>query len=157
APRHGGDVLEAVARPRRGAKAEMSDHVEHDWNSLEYVDRWIARDRARDAMRRPVLQVMLKAAPFAADAALDVLDIAGGYGAVTDEVLRAFPNARVTLHDFSAPMLQRAGERFAASGARVRCAQADLSDPGWTKAVGGPFDLAVSAIAIHNLREMPVM
>ena len=30
----------------------------------------------------------------------------------------------------------------------------DLRDPRWTDGVGGPFDLAVSAIAIHNLRDL---
>jgi hypothetical protein len=27
----------------------------------------------------------------------------------------------------------------------------DLTDPAWAKEVGGPFDLAVSAIVLHNL------
>src|SRR6516165_6497365 len=30
----------------------------------------------------------------------------------------------------------------------------DLSDPSWPRAVQGPFDLAVSAIALHNLRDL---
>ena len=34
---------------------------------------------------------------------------------------------------------------------------ADLRDPAWTDAVGGPFDLAVSAIAIHNLRRLDLI
>ena len=29
--------------------------------------------------------------------------------------------------------------------------------PAWTRSVGGPFDLAVSGIAIHNLHEMPAI
>jgi hypothetical protein len=31
---------------------------------------------------------------------------------------------------------------------------ADLTDPAWSQQVGGPFDLIVSAIAIHNLRSL---
>ena len=34
---------------------------------------------------------------------------------------------------------------------------ADLSDPSWVQAVGGPFDGVVSAIAIHNLRDPDVI
>src|SRR5205085_63033 len=30
----------------------------------------------------------------------------------------------------------------------------DLQDAGWAKQVGGPFDLVVSGIAIHNLENM---
>jgi hypothetical protein len=39
----------------------------------------------------------------------------------------------------------------------VRYAEGDLRDPRWTAAVGGPFDLAVSAIAIHNLRDLDLI
>ena len=65
--------------------------MHHDWHSAEYVADWIAHDVARDPERRPRLQQMLAAAPFARDAAIEVLDVGGGYGAVTEEVLKAFP------------------------------------------------------------------
>ena len=35
--------------------------------------------------------------------------------------------------------------------------QCDLSDPTWPQKVGGPFDLAVSGIAIHNLKNLAAM
>jgi len=126
------------------------DH--HDWHSTGYVSEWIARDLSRDEERRLRLRQMLAAVPFAADAAIAVLDVGGGYGVVTEEVLRAFTHARVTLQDYSQPMLDRARQRLAAHGEQVKYAAGDLRDPTWTDAVGGPFDLAVSAIAIHNLR-----
>jgi ubiquinone/menaquinone biosynthesis C-methylase UbiE len=126
---------------------------EHDWHSPDYVHAWITRDVTRDAERRLRLQAMLAHAPFARDAAVAVLDVGGGYGVVTEEVLRAFPAARVTLQDYSAPMLAEARTRLAAFAGRVDYVVADLFDPGWTQQVGGPFDLAVSAIAIHNLRD----
>lgn len=127
------------------------DH--HDWHSPGYVAEWIARDLTRDEERRLRLRQMLAAAPFPADAEIAVLDVGGGYGVVSEEVLRAFPRARVTLQDYSPPMLDQARERLAAFSGRVEYALGDLRDPAWTAAVGGPFDLAVSAIAIHNLRD----
>jgi len=127
--------------------------MHHDWHSAEYVADWIAHDMARDPERRPRLQQMLAAAPFARDAAIEVLDVGGGYGAVTEEVLKAFPKARVTLQDYSQPMLAAAGRRLAGHATQLRYVTADLTDPAWPQAVGGPFDLAVSAIALHNLRE----
>jgi SAM-dependent methyltransferase len=36
--------------------------------------------------------------------------------------------------------------------ARMRYVLADLTDTEWPAKVGGPFDLATSGIAIHNLR-----
>ena len=127
------------------------DH--HDWHSPNYVEEWITRDLTRDEERRERLRQMLAAAPWAADAEIAVIDVGGGYGVVTEEALRAFPRAHVTLQDYSQPMLDEARQRLARYGDRVRYAVGDLRYPNWTAAAGGPFDLAVSAIAIHNLRE----
>ena len=129
---------------------------EHDWHSSEYVDWWITRDQGRDAERRQRLQAMLAHADAPANAEFSVIDIGGGYGVVTEEVVAAFPHARVTLQDYSQPMLEVARQRLAAQSGRITYVLADLLDPGWVDRVmslgGGPFDLAVSAIAIHNLR-----
>ena len=125
----------------------------HDWHSTDYVAEWITRDAARDPERRPLLRQMLSIAPFPCDAELEVLDVGAGYGAVSEEALHAFPAARVTLQDYSPPMLDRARERLAERSDNLRYALCDLVDPSWPKQVGGPFDLAVSAIALHNLRD----
>lgn len=133
------------------SEAVRVDH--HDWHSPGYVHEWIARDLTRDEERRQRLRAMLRAAPVAADAEIAVIDVGGGYGVVSEEVLRHFSRAVVTLQDYSQPMLDEARERLAAFPGRVKYALADLRDPTWPAAVGGPFDLAVSAIAIHNLRD----
>ena len=127
---------------------------EHDWHSSDYVDWWITRDLSRDAERRQRLREMLSHAGLPADAAFSVLDIGGGYGVVSEEVLAAFPRAHVTLQDYSEPMLGEARQRLASHSDRTDFVLADLTDPSWTGSVGGPFDLVVSAIAIHNLRDM---
>ena len=71
--------------------------------------------------------------------------------------MAAFPHARVTLQDYSQPMLEVARQRLAAQSGRITYVLADLLEPGWVDRVmsleGGPFDLAVSVIAIHNLRQ----
>jgi ubiquinone/menaquinone biosynthesis C-methylase UbiE len=95
---------------------------------------------------------MLSFAPFPREAELEVLDVGAGYGAVSEELLQAFPAARVTLQDYSRPMLDRARQRLADRSDQLRFVLCDLVDPSWPKQVGGPFDLAVSAIALHNLR-----
>jgi len=128
------------------------DH--HDWHSPSYVDEWITRDLTRDEERRQRLRKMLAAAPYAVESEITVLDVGGGYGVVSEEVLRAFPRAVVTLQDYSQPMLDQARQRLDAYAERVKYAVGDLRDPKWTDGVGGPFDLAVSAIAIHNLRDL---
>jgi hypothetical protein len=52
-------------------------------------------------------------------------------------------------------MLSEARRRLAPDAAQLTYVTADLTDPAWPQAVGGPFDLAVSAIALHNLRDPP--
>src|SRR5207302_5456610 len=111
------------------------------------------RDAARVSERRPLLQHMLSFAPFPRDTEVDVLDVGAGYGVVSEEVLRTFPAARITLQDYSEPMLDRARQRLAGRSEQVRYVLCNLVDPSWPKQVGGPFDLAVSAIVIHNLRD----
>jgi len=134
---------------------------EHDWHSSEYVDWWITRDRGRDAERRQRLQKMLAHADAPPNAKFSVIDIGGGYGVVTEEVVAAFPRARVTLQDYSEPMILAARERLIAHSECINYVLADLTDQGWVDRVlsvgGGPFDLAVSAIVIHNLRQAPLI
>ena len=125
----------------------------HDWHSQEYVSEWIAHDETRDPVRRPRLREMLAAAPFIHDQRFNVLDVGAGFGAVTEELLGLFPQAEVTLQDYSEPMLAEAKRRLAAQPGQLKVVVCDLTDPGWPAAVGGPFDLATSAICLHNLRE----
>ncbi len=132
--------------------AQGHAHAPHDWHSQTYVDEWIKRDESRDDERRPRIRQMIAMAKLPREAAPTVLDIGAGYGFITEEVLRAFPNARVTLQDYSDVMLARAREHLAKSAGQLSFVQCDLTDPGWSERVGGPFDLIVSAIAIHNLR-----
>ena len=131
---------------------------EHDWHSDAYVAWWIGRDATgREAVRRERLRAMLALAPFDAGAEIAILDVGGGYGLLTEEVLAVFPQCRVALQDYSQPMLDAAKERLVHAAGRVDYVQSDLRDTGWIDSAGGPFDLAVSSIAIHNLREIALI
>lgn len=130
---------------------------EHDWQSQDYVTYWMTKDRGREARRRPLLHRMTAAAPFEKDAPLRVLDVGGGYGAVSEKVLQAFPRAQITLQDFSQVMLDEARDHLAAHDARMSYAFGDLRDRLWTEQFKERFDLVVSAIAIHNLMDMPTI
>ncbi len=130
---------------------------EHDWHSREYVNHWIESDITRDDERRPILRQMLGLAPFSPEAPINVLDVGAGYGFVSEEVLRAFPRAHLTLQDYSELMFEHAHKRLAGLSPFTSYVLADLCDPAWTAKVGGPFDLVVSGLAIHNLEKEPVM
>src|SRR5580704_8798904 len=142
------DLVGGAAMP---AQPKAFRAFPHDWFSTDYVSDWITHDVARDSERRPLLQQMLSSAPFTHDAALKVLDVGAGYGVVTEEVLKTFPAARITLQDYSQPMLDQAHQRLAEHSDRLRFVVCDLLDRSWPQQVGGTFDLAVSAIVLHNL------
>ncbi len=130
------------------------DDHHHHWESADYVRSWIARDAERRGERAPIIAHLIAAVPFARDATIDGLDVGGGGGVIAEAVLEAFPHATVTIQDFSPHMLESARERLARHSARLRTVLSDLADPAWTTTAGGPFDLAVSGIAIHNLQAM---
>jgi SAM-dependent methyltransferase len=130
---------------------------EHDWHSREYVNHWIESDITRDDERRPILQRMLALASFSRETPITVLDVGAGYGVVSEEVLRAFPRAHVTLQDYSELMFEHAHKRLAGLSPFTSYVLADLCDPAWAQKVGGPFDLVVSGLAIHNLEKEPLM
>ena len=129
------------------------DH-HHHWDSADYVRSWLARDAGRRTERAPIIERLIAAVPFPRNAIFDVLDVGGGAGLIAEAVLNAFPRAAVTVQDYSPHMLHSARQRLARHALRVRTVLSDLRDPTWTKTAGGPFDLAVSGIAIHNLHEM---
>jgi ubiquinone/menaquinone biosynthesis C-methylase UbiE len=136
---------------------ESDPHGVHDWHSASYVESWITNDVTRDSERQPLLRRTADLLPVARDQPVRVLDIGGGYGMLTREVLEAFPQAIVVLQDLSEAMLDQSRGRLAEYAARLRFVRADLRDPGWVDAVGGPFDAVVSSIAIHNVRESDVI
>jgi trans-aconitate methyltransferase len=121
------------------------------------VRGWLARDAGRHGERAPIIARLIAAVPFARDAAIEVLDVGGGAGLIAGAVLDAFPKATVTVQDFSPHMLAAARERLSRCSGRLRTVLSDLADPAWTSSVGGPFELAVSGIAIHNLHDMAVI
>lgn len=145
-----------VFADRSSAAVPRCKHT-HDWHSLESVRDWRTRDAKRAEERERWLTRLIAAAPFAADATIQVLDVGGGYGAVSKRVLQAFPCAAVTLHDYSQVMFDQARDALSGFTDRVRYVRADLRDAGWTTQIGGPFDLVVSALCIHNTLDMAVI
>jgi tRNA (cmo5U34)-methyltransferase len=134
--------------------ANISDPWDHhDWASRDYVLEWAERQDASEPHRDQAFGVMAATLPFDRDARIKILDVGSGYGALTFYLLSQFRNARAVCHDGSVEMLALGSERLAKFKGRVKFIQSDLSEPGWSKKLEGPFDAVVSSIAIHNVRE----
>lgn len=126
------------------------DH--HDWEARDYVREWAERQDASKPHRDAAFAVIAATMPFEKNASIKFLDIGSGYGALASFLLTQFPKAQAVCHDGSAEMLALGREHLAAFAGRVQFIQSDLSAPGWSKMLQGPFDAVVSSIAIHNVR-----
>jgi tRNA (cmo5U34)-methyltransferase len=133
--------------------AKISDpHGLHDWSSKEYVQDWATRQDRYEDERRPQFKMIAEALPFSRDAAIRILDMGGGYGALTQFLLEQFPNATVLCQDGSEEMAELGRQRMATWKGRVDYVIADFSKPGWSSSIHESFDAIVSTIAIHNVR-----
>jgi tRNA (cmo5U34)-methyltransferase len=84
--------------------------------------------------------------PFARDQAIDILDLGAGTGLLAAWIADSFPNARFTLIDIAAAMVEKARERLSSGAAPPKIIVADYA----VIALGGPFDAIVSALSIHH-------
>lgn len=80
-----------------------------------------------------------------------VLDIGAGIGDVTQTLLEALPEARVTAVDACEDMVAEARRVLAPYGDRVTVVQADAA--GFTP--GAPFDAVLSNLVLHNVPFAP--
>jgi len=80
-----------------------------------------------------------------------VLDLGCGDGIVGAAARRIWPDAELTLLDFSPSMLEAARKRFG-DDPTIRLIEADFGQPSWLGALGdgASFDVILSAYAIHH-------
>lgn len=75
-----------------------------------------------------------------------ILDLGAGTGLLSAMLLEQYPNARMTLIDFSSDMLEQAKARFAGND-RITYITADYTSYPFHE----PFDAIVSSLSIHHL------
>ena len=126
------------------------DH--HDWSSKQYVSEWAEGQDEREADRKKIFSTIAKIISSEPQAAVKILDIGAGYGALTQYLLNHFPNATAICQDGSAEMAKLGRKRMESLKERFQYVLCDFSKPGWSQKVKGPFDSVVSSIAIHNVR-----
>ena len=90
---------------------------------------------------------VLKQLPYQTDDAFSVLDLGAGTGLLSLFIAQTFPHVQLTLIDVSPQMLTIAQDRFSAGDQQVQFLTGDFAHLPLT----GPYDVVVSALAIHHL------
>jgi ubiquinone/menaquinone biosynthesis C-methylase UbiE len=134
---------------------DLWDH--HDWSSKKYVSQWAERQKEREVERERIFRSIAKILSKDPHAAIDILDLGAGYGALAQFLLEHFLNAKAVCQDGSAEMAKLGRKRMASFKGRFKYVLCDFSKPGWSRKINGPFDAVVSSIAIHNVRSPEII
>ena len=125
----------------------------HSWKEEDRVAEYVERMDRQEAERSAVFELMTNLVQVEKDAPIHILDIGSGYGPVATVCLDAFPNATAIGLDISDAMIEAGRPRMARFGDRFRYVVGDFADGVIPQAAveAGPYDLIVSARAIHHL------
>jgi len=114
--------------------------------TVDYYDTWV---RKAVPGYDDMFAIAKELLPFAADAAIDVLDLGAGTGLFSRHVMERCPHARFLLYDVADKMLDVARERFSACPDQFRYVVDDYRN---LRHVGS-FDLVISGLSIHHLAD----
>jgi tRNA (cmo5U34)-methyltransferase len=137
--------------------SQQHRHDHHDWASPDYVAKWMEGQDPKEKDRQEPFRVMAKTIPYDKKLPIRILDVGAGYGALTQFLLGHFPNATAICQDGSEEMAKLGQERMRQLKGRFKYVLCDFSEPGWSRKLTGPFEAAVSSIAIHNVRSPEIM
>ena len=128
---------------------------EHDVPSpIDLRDAGDAREWERTAPDRPGRAEMFRAfreqlSTLKPD--MSILELGSGPGFLAAYLIDAFPDARLTLLDFSAAMHDLARIRLGSHARCVRFIERSFKEPGWNRGLG-LFDAVITNQAVHELR-----
>jgi tRNA (cmo5U34)-methyltransferase len=141
------------AQSQGAASAASAARPREDWHSGEFVSFWIDQQEERYVERHRQFVRIRSVIPKRRDEAFRYVNLGAGPGILDELLLADFPGASATLVDVAAGMHNDARRRLERFGNRVEYVQGDFATTAWASALNGPFDIAVSSIALHNLRE----
>ena len=116
-----------------------------------WIDRWNTMQQRYISERPRRLALMASLVATHRPGARRVLDLGCGPGSLAEEVLLRLPSATVVGVDLDPTLLALARARAGRWQGRLQIVTADLRRGDWLDAIGGPFDAAVSATALHWL------
>jgi tRNA (cmo5U34)-methyltransferase len=121
------------------------------WHTLEHARNWIERMDREKGNRDEELETLVSLMTLDIDAPIQILELGAGHGLLTRLVLERFPRSHVLALDLNPAMIEEGQRRLAPFGERMQYRQWDLAQPGWPGGSDGPFDAAISSLALHHL------
>ena len=115
------------------------------WGNEAKVAYFLANAATIVPRRAEQINLLTQLLPYPPDAAVSVLDLGAGFGAVTQQILEHYRRATVTCVDGSQAMVAHAAERLRKYGERVKILQADLAEPSWFHILLKPTALSVES------------
>ncbi len=142
-----------MATQHRGHREFEGLRWGHSWREEDRVAEYVERMDRQESDRRQVFQLMAQLVQADLYAPLRILDIGSGYGPVATVCLEEFPNATAIGLDISEAMMEAGRPRMARFGNRFSYMVGDFADGVLPQEAvdAGPYDLVVSARAIHHL------
>ncbi len=129
------------------------ERVDEAWKGSEQVKFFLEGIRGAIPFFEAQLKTMMRLIEGLPAGAF--LDLGCGDGILSSRILRAYPEARGTLLDFSPPMLEKARKALSDHGSNINFLKADLTSEDWPADVARAgietFDIIVSGYAIHHL------
>ena len=83
------------------------DH--HDWSSQQYVNQWAEGQDKREVEREEVFRLIARTLSDDSQAALTILDLGAGYGALAQFLLKHFPNAGALCQELAKCSVEQRG------------------------------------------------
>src|SRR5262245_50011074 len=129
----------------------------HDWDSHDYVTKWAEGQDQKEVDRQEPFRLLAQTMPYDKQLPIKILDVGAGYGALSQFLLKHFPNATAICQDNSQEMTELGKKRMENIKGRFTYVHCDFREMGWSRVVRGPFEAVVSSIAIHNARSADIM
>lgn len=126
------------------------------WREAGTVENYLGTTRQAIPLASEQLDAVLRVLAAMNIPVRTVLDIGAGDGVAAAAIAERFPVERISLVDFSVPMLKQAASRFEDGPWTVDLIDADLGSPAWQDALPreiAAYDVVVSRYAIHHLRD----